>query len=482
VTEPRAARTGIPLRYDPHRAQRKFHRAARNARFVVACAGRRGGKTQGGAAEFARRLVADLAEKIRTQGPWRPTYGADPTPFLRYGVVAPTYALLNEPKMALQRYLGHVADGGIVVKQGLDTWWAKGGVRIDFLSGDRPERLVSHAYHGLWLEEAARMKAAVWVDNLRPTLSDWRGWAIFTTTPLGKNWFWEEVWARCDAGAAAELATLRSGGVVSSGQGVDPEYVGVTWTTAENDAIPALAEEMERAERQMPRAMFLRNYYASFESFVGQLFAVSERHLAHGPPPAAHVARRAYAGGDLGTTHPSSFTLIAEDADRVWHEVATVSASDVVCDSDREWDRRDALSGRALEQACWTVQVYRMLYAWARDGWRNIKLFLPADRPDVKRLFRARGFRVADAYQEHEPAVSYFQALLHADRFRFRSLPLFRCCQGLRVPERGERSSKLWVDVQDDQWDGLRYAFSDIIRGGESPLRGSYAAMNWVAR
>lgn len=478
----------VPMRYDPHTTQVILHRAARDiveARFVIADAGRRWGKTQSGAAEFARRYWWDYCRKLAKLGPWAPAAGKEPKPYLRYAVVAPTYALLNEPKIALQQYLGTVKEGGVILddQQSDATWWLRGGVRIDFLSGDRPERLVSHAYNGIWLEEAARMKAAVWVDNLRPTLGDNQGWAIFTSTPLGKNWFWEEVWCKANDEAAAELAQLQ-GRDVSKIR--NRHYVGLHFTTADNTSIPGLADEMMRAEEELPRAMFLRNYYASFDAFAGQLFdLVPLRHMAQSPAPGPYQAKRAVCGGDLGTTHPSSFTLSVEDRNLVWWEVGTVSAPDVLFDVDRDWDRRDTMPDRELKRACWTVQVYRLMRSWVGDdssAWKAIKLFLPADRPDVKRQFRARGFKVHDAYQEHEPAVTFFQGLLHSDRYRFRSSVLWRSVLNLRVPEAGKASTKLWVAEHDDQWDGMRYGFSELIEKGENPMRGEFRAMGWLAR
>lgn len=474
-------RLRIPMRYDPNRPQRRFHRASGRsfgrARFVCAVAGRRGGKTQAGASEMAQRVVDDLIAKLRRLGPWKPTKGSNPEPFLRYGVVAPTYALLNEPKVALQRYLGHQRDGGLIVHQDAHTWWLKGGVRLDMMSGDRPDRLVGMPFDGLWNEEAARTKAAVWTDNLRPTLSDRNGWALFTSTPVGRNWLWEEVWARCNAAAAAELSAQ-----AGSPRAVDPQYAGVHWTTAENDAIPGLVAEMALAEAQMPRAMFLRNYFASFDAFAGQLFGLDAARHQRANAPAPHAARRVFAGGDLGLEHPAAFVLAAEDSARNWHEVGTLTAPDTLYDLERDWLARDRLFGPALTRACWTVQVYRMFRDYAGDGWSRIKLFLPTDGGYVKRQFRARGFTVADAFQDHEPAVSFFQGLIHTDRFLFRAgSPLFRCCQNLRVPEAGQRSSKLWLDEMDDPWDALRYALSTVIKGGESPLRASFSAMNWMA-
>jgi hypothetical protein len=53
-----------------------------------------------------------------------------------------------------------------------------------------PERLVGEGLAGCHIEEAAKMKEIVWTQMLMPTLGDQKGWAKFTSTPEGKNWFY----------------------------------------------------------------------------------------------------------------------------------------------------------------------------------------------------------------------------------------------------------------------------------------------------
>lgn len=56
-------------------------------------------------------------------------------------------------------------------------------------SENRPNSLIGEALSGVILDEAAKMKQNTWDQLLRPTLADFGGWAIFTSTPEGKNWF-----------------------------------------------------------------------------------------------------------------------------------------------------------------------------------------------------------------------------------------------------------------------------------------------------
>jgi len=465
--------TLVPRNYTPHTAQKGFHRRVRDARFVAANSGRRGGKTKGGGGEFARRVARDLRRKQALGLAWVRGEGKDPDPFLRYAVVAPTYALLDEPRIALQNYFGRVESGGLIVSQTDTTWWLVCGIRIDFRSGDRPERLVSHGYNGLWAEESARLKASVWTDNLRPALSDKNGWAIFTTTPLGKNWFWEHVWCKGDPAAAAELARLRS---CEPEEILDPEFVCVSWTTADNDALPHLAEEMQVAKRQMSDALWRRNYLASFDAFEGQLFDLETRQFQKWK---RGTRLRAFAGIDLGnvgkTSHRTSFSIVVEPRPRDWHEARTESGTDLLPFGDDAWRAREK-----GDRSTWANRLWAALCdVVGADAWRTVPVFVPADRPDVKRVFKEYGFKVAEAYQEHEPAVTWVQVALKNDRLLVSSEVLWNCLVGIRYPEAGRASTKLWVNENDDEWDALRYALSDVIRKGEAPTRAPLSVMGW---
>lgn len=466
--------TAFPLDYEPHPAQRAFHRAVRDARFALAVAGRRGGKTQAGPAEMARRIVRDAEQKLRTVGPWKPARGKDPKPWLHYCVVGPTYALIDQPRIALQRYLGVASQGGLILdgQQGQTEWWLKGGIRIDLRSGDRPERLVSPGYNGVLLDEAARLKPKVWSENLRPTLSDTQGWAIFTSTPLGRNWLWEEVFAKADPSAAAEVAKMRDCRVEDV---LDPNYVAATWTTAQNTALPHLAAEMEQARRELPEEQFARNYLATFDVFPGQIFRLVEtRHLIGGTPNMDSF-RRLSAGIDIGSTHLTAVSLVGELNAGGWEEIDTLAGGGILFDDSADWARRDT------DGAMWTSRVYRLLKRFVGDRWRSVALRFPADRPDVAEQFRRRGFNVQPAFQSHEPAVSWCQTAFHAGRLRVRSSVLWRCLLTIRRPELGERSTKAWVDKDDDPWDALRYALSEPISLSESPTGTSLSAVGWMA-
>ncbi len=63
-----------------------------------------------------------------------------------------------------------------------------GGGSITVKSADHEDSLRGPGLDGVVMDEAAFIKPEVWTDVIRPALTDKRGWAIFPTTPNGKNW------------------------------------------------------------------------------------------------------------------------------------------------------------------------------------------------------------------------------------------------------------------------------------------------------
>lgn len=73
-----------------------------------------------------------------------------------------------------------------------------GTFQIHAKSAKHPETLVGEGLHGVILAEAAKLKERVWTKFIRPTLADFEGWALLTSTPEGKNWFYEQYQAGKD--------------------------------------------------------------------------------------------------------------------------------------------------------------------------------------------------------------------------------------------------------------------------------------------
>lgn len=65
-----------------------------------------------------------------------------------------------------------------------------GAFQVHGKSAKYPDSLVGEALSGAILAEAAKLKERIWTKYIRPTLADYKGWSLMTSTPEGKNWFY----------------------------------------------------------------------------------------------------------------------------------------------------------------------------------------------------------------------------------------------------------------------------------------------------
>jgi len=241
------------------------------ARFKNFLAGTRSGKTYAAARVFYESVCRDIQE-----------HGDS---FLHYWVLSPDFPL---GKVAMRELFEVIPQAHR--KKWLQTTkelWLYPNTLIEFKSGENPERLVGVKLRGAWIDEVARCKRAVWV-YVRQRLTDYMGWCLFSTTPLGRNWYYEEIHRRGDP-----LDPL-----------YDPNYFNVHCKTVDNPHIPR--EEVEHARKQLPPKYFKRDYEASLDAFQGQIYDDFDRttHLVHEGSPLP-AFKRVEAGLDFGFTNPA---------------------------------------------------------------------------------------------------------------------------------------------------------------------------------
>lgn len=318
--------------YEPHAKQVELH--ACDAPRCVVVAGRRSGKTYAAAREFVRRVFRDLEKRQRLEREgllkrWRAPYtktargqkvlrlGDQTKPALHYWIVAPTYSLAQTALREVFETIGG-EQGRHVLKYNASTrsLWLKGGILIEVKSADDEDKLVSSGLDGLWVEEAARLKREAWRDNLRATLSDKNGWALFSTTPLGMNWFYEDIWQLTDLGTdeAKRVEGWRA----------------FHFTTADNTAIPALAQEMERAAREMSRATWLRNYKADFNAYEGKIYEAYLDDSTHLVSRCPATFKRSVIGVDWGFRNRGVALVVGFDSEDDAWVVEEISESGIL--------------------------------------------------------------------------------------------------------------------------------------------------------
>lgn len=177
--------------YKPHAAQRKIHRSVKehNARFRVVCAGRRTGKSTFGGHELTFEAIKAFYRQNELD------------PFQRraeFWIVGPEY---SDAEKEFRVVWGDLVRMGVPMdhpgsynnpQNGQMSISLYGGkFLIHCKSAKYPNSLVGEALEGVILAEAAKLKPSIWSKFIRPMLADYRGWAIMTSTPEGRNWFYE---------------------------------------------------------------------------------------------------------------------------------------------------------------------------------------------------------------------------------------------------------------------------------------------------
>jgi phage terminase large subunit len=107
----------------------------------------------------------------------------------RYSYVAPTY---TQAKDIAWGYLKHFSAPipGIQVSE--SELWVEypNGARVRLYGADNYDRMRGLYNDGVTIDEPAQMNPRAWPEVIRPTLSDYKGWATFIGTPQGRDWFY----------------------------------------------------------------------------------------------------------------------------------------------------------------------------------------------------------------------------------------------------------------------------------------------------
>lgn len=209
-----------------------------DARFKVACCGRRFGKTLFG-------LIAVLTG----HGPGRCFRGA------LFGAniwwVAPTYGVASKIWRDLKAALRFWPD---LAKNEVDRRIEfPGGGSVAVKSAHDPDALRGDGLDGVVVDEAAFCPEAAWTLSLRAALADKQGWAIFISTPNGENWFYE-LFRRGQAGDPKQ----------------EPGWVSWQRPTSDNPTIPPA--EIEAARKELGSFAFAREFLAKFLVPGGGMF------------------------------------------------------------------------------------------------------------------------------------------------------------------------------------------------------------------
>lgn len=174
--------------WKPHRGQLLI--AESNARHRVASCGRRFGKSDVGGHELVPEAIYTyfLKDELRRQMKRR-----------EFWIVGPEYSDSEKEFRVLWNELSRMEvpfdkpgsyNDPIGGNMHISLW--NGAFQVHAKSAKYPATLVGEGLSGVIMAEAAKMKELVWIKYIRPTLADFNGWSLHTSTPEGKNHFYDK--------------------------------------------------------------------------------------------------------------------------------------------------------------------------------------------------------------------------------------------------------------------------------------------------
>jgi len=249
----------VELDFQPYDEQREVLESP--ARFRAVAAGRRSGKTMLAGFETVRRA---LQGGSGWHGWWvTPGHSISETGFTLIDNALPDAVV--EKRKSAPPYQHIFANGA----------------RLDYRTTDGDAN-VSVGLEWVVLDEAAKgIPERAWTQEIRPTLSDTDGDAMFISTPDGRGLF-HDVWQR--------------------GQSEDhDDFQSWRWSTYANPHVPD--EEVDAARKDIPDRIFRQEYLAEFLDDTGGVFDVErareEYELPDGVDPAPEASPPYRVAADL---------------------------------------------------------------------------------------------------------------------------------------------------------------------------------------
>lgn len=235
--------------YVPHYWQSLFHTMRHEdqlCRFRHLVAGRRGGKTLAAAWETLYYLLHP--EAFHRDAPNNPLKASGP---LLAWVLTRDYPAGQPALFTFRECLKQAGlEPGIDYKEHKTNRWFEfpNGSFLAFKTADQPDSLRGAGLNLLWLDEAAFISTSDAYDIVEPGLGDKLGSVICTTTPSGKNWYYDKFWNE---------QSLE-----------DPDIGRVEYWSIDNPYFHK--SEWERFQRDYHPLLFKQEFCAAFDSMAGK--------------------------------------------------------------------------------------------------------------------------------------------------------------------------------------------------------------------
>ncbi len=195
-----------------------------------------------------------------------------------YGWFSPTYKLMSEQWNEVIRQLEPIIQR--TDKHTREVYLSTGG-RIDFWSLEKADAGRGRKYHGVIIDEASvvRNLKTKWEQDIRPTLTDYKGQAWILGTPKGHNFFHQ---------------------LFLKGKQNSKEWSSWRLGTIDNPTIPDLENELLDAKKELPEAVYNQEYLGIPADDGGNPFGVDAINACFGPKSSKEAV---WFGWDLAKSH-----------------------------------------------------------------------------------------------------------------------------------------------------------------------------------
>lgn len=308
------------LGWEPHSGQKAVIQTPVRNRVVAA--GRRFGKSEIGGHKLVQEALNTRLVKSRLE---------DLGKRREYWIVGPSYTDSEKEFRVLWNELSRVGLREYFDKPGSYNNPEQGDLHLSLWDGrfqchakseKHPDSLVGEGLSGVVLAEAAKLKATTYNKLIRPTLADFNGWALMTSTPEGKNWFYE-MWQRGQDPTRPEWWSMRAPSWMNPhvypGGASDEAIEALRGAMAAKQVLThdlmlslGLDPEIGDLVVDLTEEAFNQEIAALFTEFVGRVFKLFDEEV-HVGDFQFDRAWKTYAAVDYGYTNPSVWLLIQVD-------------------------------------------------------------------------------------------------------------------------------------------------------------------------
>lgn len=291
-----------------------------DARHRVWCAGRRTGKSEMGGHMLLPEAIYTkfVADEWRKKGKRREFWIVGDEYVTADKEFRVIWNLCKALGMPFDKGSHHSIDGK---SQGVLSLW-DGAFLVVTQSAKYPENLVGEALCGVLMVEAAKSKPSTWQKYIRPMLNDYKGWSLHTSTPEGKNHFYEKYEMGQDP-YNSEWASWRMPAWRNPFVYLDPtndEHVKFLLQQLEDHPGASAAKiayqnelvvdpEILSLADELTIELFKQEVFADFTEFVGQVFKDYDEEY-HVGDLEFQPDWPTYAAADYGFTNPNVWLLI----------------------------------------------------------------------------------------------------------------------------------------------------------------------------